>query len=199
MVKANQMNNNKSQIIKKVMTFASNILHSYLYMPEDIIIRNGGKVGNSVYIGKGVLIDYDYAFLLEIGDGAVIAARTIIELHDSSLPNVLGNGKLKVGTVKIGTRAYIGVNSVILPGVEIGPSAIVGACSLVTKNIPEMQVWAGVPARFICTVEELREKRRSTDNRNIKHFDWFDEQKKHHTDYGKVKEEFLRTVKREFK
>lgn len=44
---------------------------------------------------------------------------------------------------------WIGANSVVLPGVKIGKGAVVGACSLVTKNVPEYAVVSGVPAKFM--------------------------------------------------
>ena len=45
-----------------------------------------------------------------------------------------------------------------MPNVVIGNNCIVGACSLVTKDIPNDEVWAGNPAKFICTIGEYAEK-----------------------------------------
>ena len=50
------------------------------------------------------------------------------------------------------------MNSVVLPGVEIGDGAIIGACSLVNRSIPNRQVWGGVPVAYLCTVNELARK-----------------------------------------
>lgn len=115
------------------------------------------------------------------------------------MPNVLGNGKLKVGRIKIGQRAYIGVNSVLLPGVQIGQQAIVGACSLVNRNIPPREVWAGIPARFISTIDALADKRQATDRWAVEYFDWIGEVEKKRVDYPSLKEAFLRDVQRVFK
>jgi serine acetyltransferase len=52
----------------------------------------------------------------------------------------------------------IGINSIILPNVEIGPNSIVGAGSIVTNNIPPNSVYAGNPAKYICSVSEYLEK-----------------------------------------
>ena len=139
-------------MLKKIIRKLQRLFYSKSYTQLELIDLHGGKIGKSVFIGQDVLIDYDYCFLLEIGDGAVISARTIIEFHDSCLPNVLGRADAKIGVVKIGARAYIGVNSVILPGAKIGNGAIVGACSLVNRYIPAAEVWGGIPARYICTV-----------------------------------------------
>ena len=97
------------------------------------IVELGGKLGKNVFIGAGTLVDLDIAFLLEIGDGVVIASNSIIELHDSSLSNILGKGKLRVGKVIIKDNAYIGVATTVLAGVVIGKGALIGANSLVNK------------------------------------------------------------------
>jgi len=52
----------------------------------------------------------------------------------------------------------IGVNSITMPGVEIGPNAIIGAGSVVTKTVPKGTVFTGNPAKFICSVEEYFNK-----------------------------------------
>lgn len=63
--------------------------------------------------------------------------------------------------ITIGSNVYIGVNVVILPGVNIGDNCIVGAGSIVTKDIPSNSVYAGVPARFIKSLDDYFEKIKS--------------------------------------
>ncbi|VVB97947.1 2,3,4,5-tetrahydropyridine-2,6-dicarboxylate N-acetyltransferase [uncultured archaeon] len=58
-------------------------------------------------------------------------------------------GELRVGNVKIGPRSVLGTRSVVLPGVEIGEGAVVGAMSLVNADVPAKSFYAGVPARKI--------------------------------------------------
>ena len=55
----------------------------------------------------------------------------------------------KVAPVVIKHDAFIGAGSIILPGVTIGANSIVGAGSVVTKNIPDNQIWGGNPAKYI--------------------------------------------------
>lgn len=181
----------------------ANLLIEYLsrlkYTQEERIKLRGGVIGADVFIGQDVYIDLDYAFLLEIGDGAVISARSVIELHDSSLPNVKGSGKLKVGRVSIGRRTYIGTNAIILPGTSIGEGAIVGAASLVNTDIPPHEVWAGIPAKFLCTVDELIRKREEMENSDKSaNFDWIGQPEKRGANYEQIKERFLSKVKRYF-
>lgn len=55
----------------------------------------------------------------------------------------------KSGDVLIGDACWIGANVLINPGVEIGRNSVVGANSVVTKDIPPNEIWGGVPAKFI--------------------------------------------------
>jgi acetyltransferase-like isoleucine patch superfamily enzyme len=57
---------------------------------------------------------------------------------------------MKVDT-KIGNNCFIGINSIIMPGVTIGNEVIIGAGSVVTKNIPDNCIAAGNPAKIIKT------------------------------------------------
>jgi acetyltransferase-like isoleucine patch superfamily enzyme len=53
------------------------------------------------------------------------------------------------GEITIGKNVYIGTNVLVVKPVSIGDGAVIGAGSVVTKNIPANEVWAGVPAKFI--------------------------------------------------
>ena len=51
------------------------------------------------------------------------------------------------GAIKIADDVWLGANVIVLKGVTIGRGAIVGAGAVVTKSIPEYEIWAGVPAK----------------------------------------------------
>ena len=55
--------------------------------------------------------------------------------------------------LKLGGGSFIGINTIICNSVVIGKNVTIGAGSVVTKDIPDNEVWAGVPARFIKKVE----------------------------------------------
>jgi acetyltransferase-like isoleucine patch superfamily enzyme len=65
-------------------------------------------------------------------------------------------------TTMIGSRAFIGVNAVVLPGVTIGEGAVIGAGAVVTRDVPAWEVWAGVPARRIGRREDGAQQWRLT-------------------------------------
>ncbi len=64
----------------------------------------------------------------------------------------------RFGLINIKDNCFIGTHSIILPNVTIGPNSIIGAGSVVTKDIPEGCVYAGVPAQFICSTKDYAEK-----------------------------------------
>ena len=63
-----------------------------------------------------------------------------------------------VGKIDIRDNVFVGFNAIILPGVTIGPNAIVGAGAVVTKDVAEGDIVAGVPAKVIGTVPDLLTK-----------------------------------------
>ena len=103
-------------------------------------------------------------WLVEIRDNVTIAPGVRMVTHDASSrlfrknlgkPSKYGN---KFGKILIHENSFIGMNSIVLPNVEIGPNSVVGSGSVVTKTIPGGWVYAGNPAKKICTIEEYIEK-----------------------------------------
>jgi len=62
-----------------------------------------------------------------------------------------------IAPIKVGNNVFIGLNTIILPGVSIGDDCVIGAGSLLTKDIPARSVAAGVPARVIKPLEKYLE------------------------------------------
>ena len=64
----------------------------------------------------------------------------------------------KIGKIVVGNNCFIGHGAKIMPGVTIGDNVIVGACAIVTKDVPSNSVVAGIPARVICTIDDFYNK-----------------------------------------
>ena len=112
--------------------------------------------GKNIKIGKNVFINACCRFQdqggIEIGDGSLIGHNTTIATlnHDFN-PDKRAN--LHPSPVKIGKNVWIGSDCTILPGVEIGDGAVIGAGSVVTKNVPANSIAVGNPARVIKQIE----------------------------------------------
>lgn len=123
---------------------------------------------HGMIIGKGceILNDYEFGsepYLICIGDNVRIAPGVKITTHDGGcwvLRNLYPELATadRFGRVIIGDNCHIGMNAMIMPGVTIGSNCIIGACAVVTHNIPDNTVVAGIPARPLCSLEEYRDK-----------------------------------------
>lgn len=118
--------------------------------------KNGMKVGKNFQCASSVFIDPAHCFLVSIGDDCTFTSKVHILAHDASTKKHLGY--TKIGKVDIGNRVFLGVGTIVLPGVSIGDDVIVGAGSVVTRSIPAKEVWAGNPARKICSLADYLEK-----------------------------------------
>lgn len=87
-----------------------------------------------------------------IGDNFISSVNTYIIAHDASLYNHIR--KHRIEEVRIGDNVFLGLGSIVLPGVKIGDGAIIGAGAVVTKDVEPYTVVAGNPAKFLCTVED---------------------------------------------
>jgi acetyltransferase-like isoleucine patch superfamily enzyme len=95
--------------------------------------------------------------LIQIKDNVLIGGGTCIYDSDFHPLNALSrisnvNDDIATASVIIEENVFIGTNSTILKGVTIGKNSIVGACSVVTKDIPADEIWAGNPAKFIRSI-----------------------------------------------
>jgi acetyltransferase-like isoleucine patch superfamily enzyme len=102
-------------------------------------------------------------WLISIGDNVYITAGCQFITHDGStliLRKEVPDLEL-TAPISIGNDVYIGLNTMILPGVHIGNRVIIGAGSVVVKDIPDNSVAAGVPARVIKSVDTYLESAKS--------------------------------------
>lgn len=130
----------------------------------------GAQIGKNITIYPGVWVfpgskliirdDVDLALDVlittnggvEIGNRVLVGYRVQILSQNHEIPKgkgrIFGSGHVKKKVV-IGDDVWIGANSIILPGVNIGEGAIIAAGSVVTKDVPAFSIVAGVPARIM--------------------------------------------------
>ncbi|WP_317047131.1 acyltransferase [Pedobacter nutrimenti] len=84
-----------------------------------------------------------------VGGGATIVDTDFHSLDSEDWHSANDSKNMKSSPVVIKDNVFIGMNSIILKGVTVGSNVIVAAGSVVTKNIPDNQVWGGNPAKFI--------------------------------------------------
>ncbi len=108
----------------------------------------GMKIGKQVFISGGVTVDMGFPQLITIEDGTVIGMGATIFTHESTI------AKIRIGRVRIGKRALIGINSIIRSGVSIGDNAVVAIGSVVAHDVADHELVMGVPATKIKTLSK---------------------------------------------
>lgn len=99
-------------------------------------------------------------YLITIGDDVTITNGVIFHTHDGGV-SILRKKYPGINVFKptiVGNNVFIGSNTTILPGIKIGNNVVIGASSVVTKDIPDNVVVAGVPAKVIHSLEDFETK-----------------------------------------
>lgn len=103
----------------------------------------GVRIGNNASVGLMAMFDVFFPQLISIGENSIIGYNATVLTHEFLIK------EYRKGRVEIGRDVVVGNNTVILPGISIGDGAVVGACSLVNKDIPPGALAGGVPVRII--------------------------------------------------
>jgi acetyltransferase-like isoleucine patch superfamily enzyme len=120
--------------------------------------RQGASVGDDCRILVRTLGSEPY--LVTIGRHVTISGDVTLVTHDGAawvFTDEVPSAQ-RFGPIAILDNCFIGARSVILPGVRIGPSSVVGAGAVVTNDVPPETVVAGCPARKVCDLAEYRQK-----------------------------------------
>jgi acetyltransferase-like isoleucine patch superfamily enzyme len=112
---------------------------SHCFIENDVKIGNNVTIKNGVYLWDGLTIEDD----VQIGPN--------VTFTNDKYPRAKQPFELQRTIIK--KNASIGAASTILGGVTIGENAMIGAGSLVTKDIPANELWVGTPARFIRKID----------------------------------------------
>jgi UDP-2-acetamido-3-amino-2,3-dideoxy-glucuronate N-acetyltransferase len=122
---------------------------AFVEVQKNAEIGKNCKISSHSFICEGVTIEdrvfigHSVTFINDKYPRAATVAGTLQSEDD-----------WKVVPTKVETGVSIGSGTCILCGVTIGVGAIVGAGSVVTKDVPSYEIWAGNPARFLSTVEK---------------------------------------------
>ena len=143
-------------VFKIRLIFMNNSAYISYLRKQGIKIGKGCSIRKSVYFGSE-------PYLISIGDNVRITQNVKFITHDGGLWTLRHMGLLpkeaaKYGRISIGDNCNIGWNMLIMPNVQIGKNCVIGAGAVVTKSIPDGEIWAGVPAKKIETIEEYYEK-----------------------------------------
>ncbi len=134
------MRKNTKFIVRGNSTFSCG---TYILLRDNAVL----SVGN-------IWVNYDCKIIcenkIEIGNGCGIGINVLIQ--DSDFHSIYDDNKNIINPYKpiiIGDNVWIGANATILKGVTIGSNSIIGACSVVTKDVPPNSIVAGNPAKVI--------------------------------------------------
>ena len=153
------------------IVFAGTRIGARAIVGDQACIRERVVLGDDVVVGRGSLVENDTTIgaMTKIQAMAYITAYSTLEEHVFIAPcvqttndNWMGRTEKRFGNVKgptIRRGARVGGGVVLLPGIEIGEEAFVGAGAVVTRDVPPRTVVVGVPARALREVpdEELLE------------------------------------------
>jgi len=109
----------------------------------------GVNIGRDVYIGTQCSIDNAYPDYIYIEDNASIAAECSIIAHSNPYSHFQNVTPARVDPVIIKRGAWIGIRSLILPGVTIGENAIISGGSVIDSDVPSCSAASGNPAKII--------------------------------------------------
>lgn len=134
------------------------------YMPRVLRIKIlkmvGVKIGNNCNIADNITLDGIHPEWIEIGNDVHITSGVKILTHFFRPDDFTHD----YGKITIANHAFIGLNSLIVNRVQIGEGAVLAAGSVVTKDIPDYEIWGGNPAKFIRKRKKMFKNESSSNN-----------------------------------
>ncbi len=126
-------------------------------------LRNRGiLIGEGCDIAKNVNFGSE-PWLISIGNNVRITQKVQFITHDGGIwtlrkMGMIDSSSVKFGNIVIGDNCNISWNVIIMPNVKIGDNCVIAAGAVVTKSVPSGEVWGGIPAKKIETIEEYYNK-----------------------------------------
>lgn len=149
-----------SRIVSKFFSLTDDYKWKHYYKA---CINRGMKVGKKAVLRNGINFGSE-PYLIEIGENSRIAGGVLFINHSGGqmlMRKAKGYEDVRIfGRIKVGSDTFIGANSIITHGVNIGNNCIIGAGSVVSNSIPDNSVYGGIPAKYICSVNEYYERKK---------------------------------------
>lgn len=136
------------------------VASSYVSMKADLC--SCSVFGNSVVLDEAIIKEHTYmtdAYIqhASIGSYCSIAPGVKIGLEEHNVDNYSTHPSTydsksfvkSKGRTQIGNHVWLAANYIILQGVKIGDNAVIAAGAVVTKDVPEGEIWGGIPAKFL--------------------------------------------------
>ncbi len=128
---------------------------------EHVYLQPGFRCdnGKNIHVGEAFLTNYNVTILdimpVRIGDHCMIGPGTTISTVGHPLSPAGRRAKLARGEpVIIGDDVWVGANAAVMPGVVIGSNVVVAAGAVVTRDVPDNVIVAGVPARVVREIDD---------------------------------------------
>ena len=131
------------------MEFISHYIQRYRYY--SLRLKGFTNIHKTVVLESNLFLDKVYPKGVHIGENTLVGSHTMILTHEHVKRDVVNPRNPWITDTYIGSNCFIGVRSMILPGVKIGDEVIIGAHTVVTKDIPSNCVAVGNPARIVKT------------------------------------------------
>jgi len=155
--------------MNSIIRTAKELLHRIWYSHLDPQERARALKSRFHYMGNNVSLFTNHIgtepYLISIYDNVTVAADVRFITHDVSVFNLsrymglpAGEHLDKVGPITLNENCMIGAYSILMPGCSVGKNSVVAAGSVVTKCVPDNEVWGGVPAKYIMTIDEYAHK-----------------------------------------
>ena len=118
------------------------------------ITARGGEIyfGSNFHSNQNVIFNADLGGRLTFGDNCLVGPMCVFRTSNHNFEDPAKIIQLQGHTsadITIGDDVWLGAQVIVLPGVKIGNSVVVGAGSVVTKDLPDFSIAVGVPARVI--------------------------------------------------
>lgn len=152
-VKTNEFNTTKPLALEERQKILKELFGG---VGENCVIEPTFKCdyGSNIYVGDNVYMNFDCVFLdvcdIKVGDNTLFGPGVHVYAATHPIDPVTRKNGLEFGKpVSIGENCWIGGRAVICPGVKVGNGVTVAAGAVVTKDVPDNAVVAGVPAKII--------------------------------------------------